>query len=126
MNKKKIEAKKVVNKEPTRSLSDRISQLIDSNSPSYLNILHRLTALDCEQLSRADRAFLRRAHPLIGDCLRYSWHCTVICDRELTPGRITLPDGLSDVEKQLARKALEAGTKIGRRHRLVATAKPAG
>jgi hypothetical protein len=126
MTKKKIEAKKVVNKEPTRSLSDRISQLIDSNSPSYLNILNSLTALECEQLGRKDLTFLRRAHNIIGDCLRYSWHCTVISGRELTPGRVTLPEELSDVEKQLARKALEAGTKIGRRHRLVATAKPAG
>jgi len=126
MKKKKIQREKPVNKEPTSCLSARISKLIDSNSPSYLNILNSLTALDCEQLSRVDRAFLRKTHTLIGDCLRYSWHLAVVCDRELKFSLVKLPSELTSLEVELARAALKAGAEIGRRHRLVATNKPQG
>lgn len=116
MNKnKKLHRKEDVNKTPVSCISDRISQLIDSNSQSYLDILHRITALDCEQLSGKERAEVRKLHTVVGDCLRFAWHRVIVTGADFNPELVTLPAGVSKEVRGLIFKSLTAGAAIAKK-----------
>lgn len=100
-----------------RLLRRDFAQLLDSESPSYSAIINRAARADLKGKSREAVKYWASLFILIGDCLRYSWHCGATGNTSWPMARVTLPEKLNRAERWLANRALQTGFKIGERAR---------